>query len=189
MEKYSGKVLVLEKEKGIADFFVRFLYSSLAQGLLYLKAPGHQPMASSSRSTRKREYPFTWGMVLLLTVHFLSLCTISSAVHADLILQAVSTQHTTVGHCSFPSAARQTARPLSADHKKTRRPVCCDLERTHKADRTSPILAVSSLLPALASLLRDTDARVWDVTLLHPIHTLPSSHSPPLYLLHTALLI
>jgi hypothetical protein len=146
-------------------------------------------MVSRRIGTRKRQRPLRWGLVAFLSAHFLSLCTISPRVHADLLRQATQAHHTSAGHCSFPAAAPQTASPFTADHEKNREPACCDLEQANKAASISSIQTAPPPLPALAPVLVDADTLARGVPQLPPVRVLHSSHPPPLYLLHTALLI
>ena len=146
-------------------------------------------MVSRRSGTRKRQRPLRWALVAFLGVHFLSLCTISPRVHADLLRQATQAHHTSAGHCSFPAAASQSASPHTTDRERNRGPVCCDLEQAHKAAIASPIQIAPSPLPALAPVLVDADTLTQGIPQLHPVRALHSSHPPPLYLLHTVLLI
>jgi hypothetical protein len=127
---------------------------------------------------RNRQQSLRWALIMFLGVHFLSLCTINSQVHADLIRQAAQTHHT-AGHCSHPSAG----------HESTHRPICCNLEQNHKAASLSLISTIPAPMPALLSVLVDSDVMARGLAPLRFVPILHSSHSPPLYLLHAVLLV
>lgn len=136
-------------------------------------------MASEEMRARIRQQHISGNLLPFVGVYFLSLCTLSSRLHADLLHQIAPTHHSSTGHCSRPAAAPQTAAPLSADHEGTTGPLCCDLQRTHKATRTLLVQTNLSPLLVLTPLLLDADTLARGVIQLHPIRTLHSSNPPP----------
>jgi hypothetical protein len=141
-------------------------------------------------SARKRQHCFSWGLLLVVIVYFLSLCTLSPLVHADLVSQVKQTAHrTAVGHCSRPVTAPQATNPLSADHERTTVPLCCELVKTHKTTSASSVQSISLPVLTLALLPLDSSLLGWRVEGLSLLDILHPSLSPPLYLLHATLLI
>lgn len=146
-------------------------------------------MVSRRIRTRKQVRPLRWALVAFLGVHFLSLCTISPRVHADLLRQATQDHQTSARHCSHPSAAPPTAGPLVPDPDRTALPMCCELMGASKATIDSPLQTTPAPLLALTCSLPDSGLLAEEVQSLHRVQALHSSRPPPLYLLHTALLI
>jgi hypothetical protein len=68
-------------------------------------------------------------------------------------------------------------------------PVCCALVNLHRATIISPIQIDISHLPLPLPLLPKATSLAGEMQLFHLVLALHSSHPPPLYLLHTALLI
>ena len=147
-------------------------------------------MASNRMRAGKRQESLSWGLVSFLAVYFLSLCTLSPLVHADLLHQAVQAHPTSAGHCSFPPSAPKTENPPSTDQQRTTVPVCCKLMATHnKATSASLVQTNASPLLFLTLLPSRSGTFAWRMNQLHFVRALHSSHSPPLYLLLTVLRI
>lgn len=154
-------------------------------------------MASKRIIEGKRRWLLSGGLLSFLVVYFLSLCTISPRVHADLLYQTARAHRTAAGHCALPSSARKPPGLLSSTQKSgtipaqrsSTIPICCALVNMHKATTMSPIpidillILLSFSLPPKATVL------VGEMQSPHISPVLHSCHSPPLYLLHTALLI
>src|SRR6266545_543599 len=147
---------------------------------------------ANRRGTRgKRQQHIDWCLLLVLIVHFLSLCTLSPQVHADLLSQAARAHHVSVGHCAHPSSAPAPPNPFSPAQKNSSTPaqrsgtipVCCALVLIHRATTVSPMqigipyFAMSLLLSPKVTLLDEA------IQAFHPVFALHSFHSPPLYLL------
>lgn len=154
-------------------------------------------MASKWIIKGKRRRLLSGCLLLVLIVHFLSLCTLSPQVHADLLSQAARAHHISVGHCTPPSSALEPPSPFSPTQKNSTTPaqrsgtipVCCALVLMHRATIVSPMqigipyFSLSLLLSPKVTLLAEA------IQAFHPVFALHSFHSPPLYLLHTALLV
>ena len=154
-------------------------------------------MANRRGTVGKRHQHIGWCLLLVLIVHFLSLCTLSPQVHADLLSQAARAHRISLGHCTRPSSAPAPPNPFSPMQKSSTTPaqrsgtlpICCALVLMHKATTVSPLqigipyfslsLLLSPKVPPAAGAIQG----------LHPVFALHSFHSPPLYLLHTALLV
>jgi hypothetical protein len=162
-----------------------------------LKPRGKPLMANRRGIRRKRHRHIGWCLLLVLIVHFLSLCTLSPQVHADLLSQAARAHHISVGHCTRPSSAPELPNPFSPAQNSSTTPaqrsgtipVCCALMLMHRATTVSPmqigIPYFSLLLPLSPKVTPLAEA----IQAFHPAFALHSFHSPPLYLLHTALLV
>lgn len=154
-------------------------------------------MANRKMRTEKRHQHISWCMLLVLVVYFLSLCTLSPRVHAELLYQAAWAHHTSTGHCTLPSSAPKPPGPLSPTQKSSTIPaqrsgtvpVCCALANLHRATTVSPIQIDIPPFSFLFSLRPKTAPLAGEMQLFHLVLALHSSHPPPLYLLHTALLI
>lgn len=154
-------------------------------------------MASKRIIKGKRRQLLSGGLLLFLAIYFLSLCALSPRIHAALLYQAARARHTSVGHCTLPSSAPQPPGPLSPTQKSSTipaqrsstMPICCALANMHKATTISP----SQIdLPSFLLLLPLSPKATPLAGAMQPCHLVPalhSSHPPPLYLLHTVLLI
>jgi len=154
-------------------------------------------MANRRGIRGKRHQHIGQCLLLVLVVHFLSLCALSPRIHADLLYQAARARHTSVGHCTLPSSAPQPPGPLSPTQKSstipTQRsstmPICCALANMHKVTTISPIQIDLPSFLLLLSLSPKATPLAGAMQLCHLVPALHSSHPPPLYLLHTVLLI
>jgi hypothetical protein len=154
-------------------------------------------MASKRIIEKKRRRLLSGGLLLFLVIYFLSLCTLSPRVHAELLYQAAWAHHTSAGHCTLPSSAPKPPDPLSPTQKSSTIPaqrsgtipVCCALVNLHRATTVSPIQIDIPPFSFLFSLRPKTAPLAGEMQLFHLVLALHSSHPPPLYLLHTALLI
>jgi len=154
-------------------------------------------MTSRRLRTGKRHQHLSWCLLLFLVVHFLSLCTLSPRVHAELLYQAAWAPHTSTGHCTLPSSAPKPPGPLGPTQNSSTTPaqrsdtipVCCALVLMHRATTVSPMQIGIPYLSLSLPLSPKVTPAVGAIQTLHLAFALHSFHSPPLYLLHTALLV
>src|SRR5215510_2072510 len=146
-------------------------------------------MSSRERRARTLQQYLSGGLLPCVVVYFLSLCTLSPSVHADLLSRAAQAHRNTFHHCAPPSTASESPAPPPASHRGTTTPLCCTLTEGQKAISTSSVQTDLSPLLLLTLLPSNADAFGQGACELHTFHTLHSSHSPPLYLVHTVLLI
>lgn len=154
-------------------------------------------MASRMIRVDRRYQHIGWCLLLVLVIHFLSLCTLSPQVHADLLSQAARAHTNSTGHCARVVSAHNPPGSLSPAQKSNAIPAqrngtipgCCVLMYLHKACTVSSlhlnilyVLLSFPLSPRVSSL-------AGEMQLFHPVFARHFPHSPPLYLLHTALLI
>jgi len=145
-------------------------------------------VTSTSVKKKTQQRCLSWGMLLSIAVYFLNLCTLSPRVHAETLRHTIQTKHLTAGHCSTPATAPQTAAPSSADQERKTTPLCCDLRGMHnRATSDSPTQADIAPLHVCSLFLLDLVSG--KEQLVHILQAQYYSHSPPLYLLHAALLI
>src|SRR5262249_41371228 len=173
-------------------------YSNRSPGTtVALKPKGKSLMASRRGIRRKRHQHIGQRLPLVLIVHFLSLCTLSPQVHADLLSQAARAPHPSVGHCTLPSSVPKPPSPLSPTQKSSTTPaqrsdtipVCCALVLRHRATTVSPMQIGIPYLSLSFPLSPKVTPLAGAIQTLHLGLALHSFHSPPLYLLHTALLV
>ena len=154
-------------------------------------------MVNRRGTRRKRHQHIGWCLLLVLIVHFLSLCTLSPQVHAELLSQAARAHHTSVEHCTRPSSVPAFPNPFSPVQKSSTSPaqrsstipICCALVLMHKATTVSPLQIGIPYFSLSFLLLSPKVPLAGAIQTLHPSFALYSFHSPPLYLLHTALLV
>lgn len=154
-------------------------------------------MASKRIIKGKRRRLFNGELLLFLVIYFLSLCTLSPRVHAELLYQAAWAHHTPAGHCTLPSSAPKPPGSLGPTQNSSTTPaqrsgtvpVCCALALMHRATTVSPIQLDTPPFPFLFLLPPKVAPLPGEMQLFHLVLALHSFHPPPLYLLHTALLI
>ena len=154
-------------------------------------------MASKRIIKGKRRRLLSGGLLLFLVIYFLSLCTLSPQVHAELLYQAAWAHHTSVGHCTLPSSAPKPPGPFSPTQNSSTTPaqrsstipVCCALMNLYKATTVSPIQIDIPPFPFLFPLPPKAPSLAGEMQLFRLVLALHPSRPPPLYLLHTALLI
>lgn len=154
-------------------------------------------MARGTIVTWKQQRRLSWCLLSILVVHFLSLCALSPRIHADLLYQAARARHTSVGHCTLPSSAPKPPGPPSPTQKSSTIPaqrsstipICCALANMHKATTISPSQIDLPFFLLLLPLSPKATPLAGALQLCHLVPALHSSHPPPLYLLHTVLLI
>jgi len=147
-------------------------------------------MACAGIAARTRKQRFSWGVLLSATVYFLNLCTLNPLVHAETLHHTTQTKHLAAGHCSAPSAAPQTATPSAPVHPEKTIPLCCDLRGMHNRGTYESSFQIDVSLFGTFALLPPNVAYVSEEEQSLPIfQAVHSFHPPPLYLLHTILLI
>ena len=178
------------------SFSLVFQRRDLARQLLE-KYRGKLLVAGIKIRETKRQRHLSGGLLLFLVIHFLSLCTLSPQVHAELLYQAAWAHHTSAGHCTLPSSAPKPLGPFSPTQSSSTTPaqrsgtipVCCTLVNLHRATIVSPIQLDTPPFPFLFSLRSKTTPLAGEMQLFRLVLALHPSRPPPLYLLHTALLI
>ena len=143
--------------------------------------------AKMKRTTDQQR--LSWGVLLCVVTYFLSLCTLSPSVHADLLSHTAQGPRPTVGHCATPSPVPKAASPAAADQENTTVPLCCGLVGTNKSTRASSAQAAPLLVLTPIILPIDVTRFIWGREKIAAAVTLHPSLSPPLYILYIALLI
>lgn len=154
-------------------------------------------MASRMIRADRQYQDIGWYLLLVLVIHFLSPCALSPQTHAKLLYQAAQAHHTPMGHCTRLAATHNPSSLLNPAQKSNTIPaqkndtipVCCVLVYLHRAAIVSPIHIDIPYFSLLFPLSPTVTSPAGEMQLFHPVFARHFPHSPPLYLLHTALLI
>lgn len=146
-------------------------------------------MGRGATKTGIRQRCTTYGVMFSLAAYFLNLCTLSPRVHAASAGRLSSDQQASAEHCAQSRGAAQSPAPGVADHEQKEDPFCCDLRSAHNKVIPS-FLILADFLPVVAHLFLPSSTTLVNggVQLLHSMHALHSSRSPPLYVILCALL-
>jgi len=145
-------------------------------------------MASSGKRKEKQRQYLRSGITLLLATYFLNLCTLNPHLHAATVPD--QSQQAQTGHCARPFVPPQASDSHPVSHKRRTEPLCCELRGAQsKALRVAPTQIDASLLPLIIFLPPAVAGLTGGVQFLPLIQAEHFSHPPPLYLLHSALLI
>jgi hypothetical protein len=129
-------------------------------------------------------------MAMFLAIYFLNLCTLNPYLHAATLRQVMQSQQSGAGHCARPFVTAQTLDSHPANHEPGTEPLCCELRGAqNKALLVAPLQIDASPLPLIEFLPPAVAVLTKGVQFLPLIQAEHSSHPPPLYLLHAALLI
>lgn len=154
-------------------------------------------MASRMIRADRRYQHLGWCLLLVFVIHFLSLCALSPQVHADLLSQAARAHTNSMGHCARVVPTHNPAGSLSPAQKNNTIPAqrngtipgCCVLMYLHRASIVSSIHINIPHFSLLCPLSPRVTSLAGGIQLFPLVLVLHSSYSPPLYLLHTVLLI
>jgi hypothetical protein len=155
---------------------------------------GRSPMLNRGKIGKQIRY-LSKGLLLILVVHFLSLCTLSPQVHAALLYQSARALHSPTGHCALPSSGHSG--PLSPTptsnttpaQESNAHPACCAVVFMHKATTISPIQVHIPFFLSTLFLSARAPSPSEEMPPLPLMPTRDSASPPPLYLLHAVLLI
>ena len=147
-------------------------------------------MISGGRRKEKQRQYLRPGIAMFLATYFLNLCTLNPHVHAATLRQVSLSQQAQAGHCARPFVAPQAPESHPANHEQRTEPLCCELRGAqNKALLVAPLQIDASPLPLMVFIPPLGAMLTKGVPCLPVLQAVHSSHPPPLYLLHAALLI